>query len=185
MKADAGYVYSQNPDFEYSYNDSTVNSDSLGFNYDDYVKIYINASHYSELSSKFSWSQNLTLAYLIEDNPYIANNFVVGGVNEIIRNQVPFLGLNESELKTGSIASVQLGLQYKLSKKAYLTGRFNIALYDFQGTGFSNLSAKNNLLTGYGLTCGINSPIGPLEFTVMHCDQDAKVRTNINIGYSF
>jgi hypothetical protein len=88
-------------------------------------------------------------------------------VNEIIRNQVPFVGLNESEVKTGSIASAQLGLQYKLSKKAYLTGRFNIALYDCQGTGFNNLSAKSNLLTGYGLTCAIASPIGPLEFTVM------------------
>jgi len=185
VKAEAGYVYSQNPEFEYSYNDSTVNSDSVDFNYDDYFKIYLNASHYSELSSKFSWSQNVTLAYLIENNPYIANNFVVGGVNEIIRNQVAFVGLNESEVKTGSIASAQLGLQYKLSKKAYLIGRFNAALYDFQGTGFNNLSAKSNLLTGYGITCAISSPIGPLEFTVMHCDQDSKVRTNINIGFSF
>jgi NTE family protein len=185
VSGEAGYVYSQNPDFEYSYNDSTVNSDSVDFNYDDYFKIYLNASHFSELNSKFSWSQNLTLAYLIEDNPYIANNFVVGGVNEIIRNQVVFAGLNESEVKTGSIASARLALQYKLSKKAYLTGRFNIALYDFQGTGFSNLTAKNNLLTGYGLTCAISSPIGPLEFTLMYCDQDAKLRTNINIGFGF
>ncbi|MEO6167526.1 MAG: patatin-like phospholipase family protein [Chitinophagales bacterium] len=185
VKAEAGYVYSQNPEFEYSYNDSSVNSDSAAFNYDNYFKIYINASHYSELNSKFSWSHNFTLAYLIQNNPYLANNLVVGGVKEIIRNQVPFVGLNESELKTGSIAVAQLGLQYKLSKKAYLIGRFNIALYDFQGTGFNNLSAKSNLLTGYGLTCAIKSPIGPLEFTVMHCDQDSKVRTNINIGFGF
>jgi NTE family protein len=98
---------------------------------------------------------------------------------------VPFAGLNESQVKTGSIASLQLGLQYKLTKKAYLTGRFNAALYDFESTGFNNITAENNLLTGYGLTFGYDSPIGPLEFTVMHCDQDSKVRTGLNIGYSF
>jgi len=108
VRAEGGYVYSQNPDFEYSYSDSTVNSDTLDFNYDNYFKIYLNASHYCELNSKFSWSQNITLAYLIIDSPYIANNFVVGGVDEIIRNQVVFVGLNESEVKTGSIASAQL-----------------------------------------------------------------------------
>jgi NTE family protein len=133
----------------------------------------------------FSWSQNLTLAWLSETNPYIADNFVVGGVREIIRNQVSFTGLSESEIKTGSIASVQIGLQYKLAKKALLTGRTNAALYNFYKTGFNSITAKNNLLTGYGLTFGYDSPIGPLEFTVMYCDQDGKVRNNINIGYSF
>ncbi|MFI5218942.1 MAG: patatin-like phospholipase family protein [Bacteroidia bacterium] len=185
VKAEAGYVYSQHPEFEYSYNDSTVNSDSVNVNYDDYCRIYINAGHYSELNSKFSWSQNITLAYIINKNPYIANNFLVGGINEVIRNQVPFAGLNESQVKTGSIASLQLGLQYKLTKKAYLTGRFNAAIYDFESAGFNNITAENNLLTGYGLTFGYDSAIGPLEFTVMHCDQDSKVRTGLNIGYSF
>ncbi len=95
------------------------------------------------------------------------------------------LGLSESEVKTGSIASAQLALQYKLSKKAYLTGRFNAGLYDFHQVSIDHINADNNLLTGYGLTLGLNSIIGPLEFTVMHCDQDSKVRTNLNIGFSF
>lgn len=185
VKAEAGYVYSQDPEFEYSYNDSTVNSDSVSFNYDNYVKLYLNASHYSEINSKFSWSQNLSLAYLIVNDPYIANQYLVGGVNEVIRNQVVFVGLNESEVKTGSIATAQLGLQYMLTKKAFLTGRFNAALYDFHDVDFSDFNADNNLLTGYGLTFGLNSAIGPLEFTVMQCDQDAKVRTHVSIGFGF
>jgi len=185
VKAQAGYVYNQNPKFEYSYNDSVVNSDSLAYNYDDYFRVSINANHYSELSSKFSWSQNLTIAYIIENDPYIADRFVVGGINEIIRNQVPFAGLNESEVRTGSIASLQMGLQYKLAKKTFITGRINAALYDFQGAEFSKLTANDNLLTGYGLTFGYNSVIGPLEFTVMYCDQDGKVRNNVNFGFRF
>jgi NTE family protein len=148
------------------------------------VRLYLNSSHYSTINSKFSWSQNFSLAYLIEDNPYIANQYLVGGVNEIIRNQVPFVGLNESEVKTGSIVSGQLGLQYKLTKKAFITARYNMALYDIHGVDYSDWS-KDNLLTGYGLSFSLNSAIGPLEFTVMQCDQDAKVRTHVNIGFGF
>jgi len=185
VKFQAGYVYGQNPEFEYSYNDSIVNSDSLAYNYDDYFRIHINATHFSELSPTLSWSKNLTIAYIIENNPYIADRFVVGGINEIIRNQVPFAGLNEAEVRTGSIASLQLGLQYKIGKKAYLTGRINAALYDFHGSEFSKLNAEDNLLTGYGLTFGYNSVIGPIELTAMYCDQDAKMRSGINIGFRF
>ncbi len=185
VKSEVGYVYGQSPEFEYTYNDSTVVSDSVDFNYDAYFRIFINATHHSELSPKFSWSQNIGLAYIVDKNPYIANNFLVGGINELIRNQVPFAGLNESQVKTGSIASAQIGLQYKLSKKAFLTGRFNAALYDFESAGSGNITVKNNMLTGYGLTFGYESAIGPLEFTVMHCDQDSKVRTSLNIGFGF
>lgn len=185
IKTEVGFVYGQDPEFEYSFDGSSVSSDSLNYNYDDYVRININANHYSEINSKFSWSQNLSLAYLIANDPYIANNFLVGGVNEIIRNQVTFIGLNESEVKTGSIASAQFGLQYMLTKNAFLKGRFNAGIYDFQGKGLENINTSENLLTGYGLTFSFNSAVGPLEFTVMHCDQDSKVRTNINIGFAF
>jgi NTE family protein len=184
IRAEVGYVYNQDPQFEYSFNDTTVNSDSINSNYDDYMRVYFSINHYSEINSKFSWNQNFSLAYLIEDDPYIANQYLVGGVSEIIRNQIPFVGLNEAEVKTGSIAAAQLGLQYKLTKKAFLIGRFNAALYNFHNVDFSGFT-KKNLLTGYGLTFALNSAIGPLEFTVMQCDQDAKVRTHINIGFGF
>jgi NTE family protein len=185
IKVEGGYAYNQHPKFEYTYKDSTVNSDSLAYNFDNYFNVQINVSHFSKLNTKFSFSQNFTLAYILEENPYIANRYAVGGVNDVIRNQVTFVGLSESEVKTGSIASAGLGLQYKLAKKIFLTGRFNAALYDFHGVEINNISAKNNLLTGYGLTFGYDSLIGPIEFTLMNCDQDSKVRTNINIGFGF
>lgn len=182
VRAEAGYVYGQNPDFEYSYNETTVNSDSLNLNYDDYAKIFVRVNHFSPLNSKFSFNQSASFAYLIADTPYIANNFLAGGVNEIIRNQVPFAGLDESEIKTASIATIQLGLQYNVLKSMYLTGRFNAGLYDFHN---STITAEDNLLTGYGLTFGYDSAIGPIEVTGMYCDQDGKVRTNIRLGFNF
>jgi NTE family protein len=127
----------------------------------------------------------MSLAYLASEGPYIANTFLAGGVNEIIRNQVPFVGLDESEVKTGSIGTALLGLQYNMFKNTYLTARVNAALYNFHDLAFDEITAKNNLLSGYGLSFGLNSPLGPIELTGMYCDQDGKVRTNISLGFSF
>jgi NTE family protein len=185
VHAKAGYVYGQDIEYEYTINDSTVNSDSLLANNTNYFKLLINATHYSEINTKFSWSQNLKLAYINADNPFMADNFIVGGMDNNLLNQVPFAGMNVSEIKTGSIASLQFGLQYRMTKRTYLTGRVNSALYNFQLTELDKLKANNNLLTGYGLTFGYDSGIGPIEITLMYCDQDATLRNYINIGYTF
>ena len=73
VQCDAGYVYNQSPDFEYSYQDSTVNSDSLHLNYNNYVRLFLRAAHFGAINRKFTFFQNATLAYIIADNPYIAN----------------------------------------------------------------------------------------------------------------
>ncbi len=185
VNAQAGYVYSQDPDFSYSYDNQNINSDTLGNNYNDYIRLNIKATHVAELQKKLALISNMSLSYIILKDPYIANNFLVGGVNDIIRNQVTFVGLNESEIKTGSIASAQIGLQYQLVNKVFITGRANIGMYDFHATGLKNITAKNNFLSGYGLTFGYNSLIGPIELTLMYSDQDKQLKTSINLGYSF
>lgn len=183
VMAETGYVYAQSPRFSYSSDIEAVNSDTLGLKYKNYVQLLLSADHYNPLNSKIVFFQNFSMAYIIDKGPYIANQFQVGGINKIINNQIPFTGLEESEVKTGSIAAVRLGLQYALSKNNYLTGVFNTALYDFHAN--SRITAKRNLLTGYGLTYGYYSAIGPIEISVMYCDQDGKVRYNLNLGFGF
>jgi NTE family protein len=184
VRAEAGYAYQQDPDFELTYSDSAVTDESIGVTFDDYAKVTIRAGHYSSINDQWSWSQHLVGGYIIEDRPYIADQFLVGGISEIVRNQVTFAGLNESEIKTGSIASLQFALQYALSAKAFLIGRVNGAVYNFHQVDVGDLGSSN-FLSGYGLTFGLNSPLGPIELTTMYCDQDGMVRTGINIGYSF
>ncbi|HNW55079.1 MAG TPA: hypothetical protein PKN21_12460, partial [Bacteroidales bacterium] len=185
VEAEAGIVYGQSPDFEFSLNGESGNSDTLGLQYNNYVRLFIKADHFFPLGPKLVFTQNATLAYLIIKNPYIGNNFLVGGISKVIRNQVPFAGLDESEVKTGSLVSVQLGMQYQLAKKIFVTGRFNAAVYDFHGNSIEQMTMAHNMLTGYGLTFGYDSAIGPIEMTGMYCDQDGKVRYNVNLGYRF
>ena len=182
--AEAGFAYDQSPDYVYTFKGEETNSDSLNEDYDDYIRIFIKAEHYGSLTKKLVFIQNFTLAYLMNDNPYVTNMFPVGGTSEMLHNQVTFKGLNESEIKTGSIVSLDLALQYQLSKSLFLKGAFNAGLYDFHDTDFNNLS-KNNLLTGYGLTLGYDSALGPIEMTAMYCDQDGKIRSNLVLGYKF
>ena len=184
VRTEAGFVFNQDMQFEYAISDTSVTSDSLAFSSDDYLKLKIHVVHYSEISSRLSWSQNLQLGWLMEEDPYIGDQFLAGGVNDIIRNQVPFAGLNESEVKTGSIATAQLGLQYQLAKSAFLTGRVNAAIYDFEGLDSGKLNS-DNLLTGYSLSVGYDSALGPIDFSVMYCDQDKKVRTHVSVGFDF
>jgi NTE family protein len=181
---EAGYTYGQDPKYTYSFEDSTVSSESLGYTYDDYAKLRLRMSHFSRIDETWSWSQHFFVGSMMTSNPFIADRFLVGGVDEIIRNQATFAGLSEAEIKTGSISTLQLALQYAMSKKLFLTGRVNGAVYDFYKKDLNELGSSN-FLSGYGLTMGYDSPLGPIEFTSMYCDQDGKVRSTVNIGYTF
>jgi NTE family protein len=182
VKAEAGYVYSQDPDFEIRYQGESLSSSHFNFNYDAYFKLYFDGSHLYEINPRLAFKQRITGGLIPQNNnTYIANQFLVGGVNELIRNQIPFMGLDESELKTESTVVLQLALQYNIFKKSFLTATVN-------GAGISNdyvNQTSDDYISGYGLTFGYDSPIGPIELTGMYCDQDGMVRTNIRLGYIF
>ena len=185
IRANAGFVYRQRMDYSTVENGVETPSDTALFDTQDYGRLFFKIDHYSPLRSKFAFIQNLTFGYLSSDNPFLTNGFQLGGVGENLINQVSFYGLNDAEIKTGSVASLQLGLQYKLAKSVYLTGRVNLALYNFHNQSSNNMSGDDKFLSGYGLTFGFDSAIGPIEVTSMYCDQDGRVRTNINLGFRF
>jgi hypothetical protein len=60
-----------------------------------------------------------------------------------------------------------------------------LALYDFYGSQLEEMSAQNNFLSGYSLTAGLMTPLGPIEITAMYCNQDGRVLPNLNLGYRF
>ena len=185
IKADVGYIYNQSGDIAVKEDSIVYNADSLGFTFKNMVRINLCAEHFVPLNTKFVLLGQAAFAYLFNENPYKTIAFQVGGIEDNVFNQVQFAGLNESEVKTGSILSGQVGLQWKLSGSVYITGRANVALYDFYKVNFNDISAKNNFLSGYSLTAGLMTPLGPIQITAMYCDQDGRVRSNLNLGYRF
>lgn len=185
IKADAGFIYDQQGESALTSDSVVYNADSLGFTFDNLVRINLRADHFVPLNKKFTLIEQVSFAFMTSKDPYKGNSFQVGGISDNVLNQVQFAGLNESEVKTGSIINGQVGLQWNLSGSMYLIGRANVAMYNFYKVGFNNLSAKNNFLSGYSLTMGLMSPIGPIEISAMYCDQDGNIRPNLNIGYRF
>ena len=154
IKTEVGYVYGQSPSYSTIDNGVETAADTILFNGNNYGRLFLKVDHYRPLSSKFVFFQNASVGYIVSDNPFVTNAFQVGGVGENLINQVSFYGLDEAEVKKESIASVLLGLQYKLAKSVYLTARVNFGLYGFHGIAFNELTASKNLLSGYGLTLG-------------------------------
>jgi NTE family protein len=185
IRVDAGIVYGQRTDYSTIENGNETSTDTTLFDTKNYGRLFFKADRFASVHPKLVFIQNITAGFLTSDQPYPTNAFQLGGIGENFINQVQFYGLNDIEIKTGSVVSGQLGLQYKLAKSIYLTGRVNIALYNFHNESFSSLSASRNFLSGYGLTFGYDSAIGPIDITAMFCDQDGSFRTNVNLGFRF
>ncbi len=185
IRAEGGYVFAQDFEHSISQDGAESRSDSALFSSDDYVRLFLKADHFTPLNSRFVLQENFTGGYISVDRPFPTNGFQIGGIGENIANQIQFAGLSDTEVKTELAASLQLALQYKISKTVYITGRVNGGMYNFHNQTSNTASATQNFLTGYALTLGLSSPIGPIEITTMYCDQDGRLRTNLNLGFRF
>lgn len=111
------------------------------------------------------------------------NEFVIGGMTNLFHNQVPFAGLREGAFYSPSVAVLQAGLRYQLVSNTFLTARVNTLFNNF----ISRSSFFNNpdFLSGYSLTFTYNFALGPIELTMMYCDQSKRVLGYVNIGIPF
>ena len=156
-------------------------SDTLNLN--TYAQFHIKAENFAPLSRKLTLLTQFNTAINFNDDNAYLNFYNVGGINDFVRNQIPFTGLPEFALNTHSVSVLMLGLQYQLTRSLYTTLRLNGAVYDYLNTD-QNLSF-DNFLSGTGLSVGYDSGIGPLSITTMYCGQSGKVVGYVNIGFPF
>jgi NTE family protein len=109
--------------------------------------------------------------------------FYLGGLNRSQRKGIlPFAGLDFMEKSGRNVLAVGLDLQYNFWRSNYLVLRTNVGntshvledIIQFE-SGFS----------GFGLTLGNMSLIGPVEFTLMRSNLRNDFLFYINIGYYF
>jgi len=106
---------------------------------------------------------------------------MLGGLNNVTHHQLTFPGIYEGEVITSSAAIVQLAYQREIVRNIFLVPRAGVAVYDF----INDVSAKYKYLSGYSMTAGYNSRLGPIEASLMYCDQDGRLRGYVNIGFNF
>lgn len=181
IQLEGGVVYGQNPDIRLRELGEDLPLDSLGYNFNDYQRLTLKMNYYFPLSRKSTLNLNGYAGFNFNYDLELLNDFMIGGVTDFSRNQIPFVGLYDGEINTSSVAAVQLGWQYELLRNVFLVPRVNAAVYDLNGKAHP----KYNYVTGYGITAGFASRLGPMEATLMYSDQAQYLKGYVNLGFHF
>ena len=184
VEAEAGVVYRQRPDFRVLQGDVVVGTEaSPEFSYQPYGHYRLNVEQYRPLTKRATLLLQLQAGVNQRYKQAIANDFVVGGLNSVIRNQLTFAGLPEASLFVSSAVAGLVGYQYALTPHLYLTGKAN-ALYHGFLDGNTNLQ-PSRVIYGGALTVGISSFLGPIETSLMYSNVSKKLLPYFNIGFPF
>lgn len=114
-----------------------------------------------------------------DGNVFAANTYW-GGVVETsyFYNQIPFVGYKEMAVAYKNALVARLDLQLELSKNKYLILKWNVG----KSSDFIDYSG---FVHGLALTAAYNSPIGPLEISLMSNSVSKKLNYLVNLGYWF
>lgn len=180
----AGYVLGLNPDLKVYRDEEFLGSlDDLGVGYDNYLRVTLRAQRVAPISKRFAALLDLNGG--VNFGPYqsMLNNFVIGGLTNVTRNQILFPGLREGKVLTESAVATRFGLRWNVLSDAYVTFNGNVLCYDFINK--SPVGNKTSWISGTGLTVGYNLPIGPFEYTVMYGGKGVGWSTYLNFGFPF
>jgi NTE family protein len=157
--------------------------DSLKVSESPYLRTWLSTEAYLPLTRNLTAFLNLQGGINFNYSRNVMNEFIIGGMTKLFRNQVTFAGLQEGSIYSPAMATVQGGLRMPLFTGAYLTGRANILFNNFISK--SDFFNYEDFYSGYALTFSYNFALGPLELSVMYCDQTKKVQSYINLGIPF
>lgn len=180
INAEAGWVFPQNPDVQIHSGNADLDTPISN---NPYGRITFNLETYARLSSRTTLLTNIQSGANFQYDKNIMNEFSVGGLVDLYHNQVTFAGLREGSYYTPSLASLLIGLRYQLFSNVNLTGKANVLFMNFISKSY--FFQNPNFLSGYSLTFSYNFALGPLELSVMYCDQWKKVLGYVNIGIPF
>ena len=184
LDAELGYVFRQNPAVTFFNNGEPIgNLDSLGIRFNDYARVWLNLETCTPMRNRFTFFTQTQLGVNFNYRDNLLNNFYIGGLNRLHRNQVTFAGLPEGADHAANLLAFQTGLRRELFSNLFLTLRANVLAKDFIDS--ENMFRQPSFRSGYALTLGYNSALGPLEFSLQYSDQSKQFVTYINLGFSF
>jgi NTE family protein len=140
-------------------------------------------NHAFSFTSKFGMQAGFSGAATIGPDADYPYNVFVGGLGQnYINFTFPFVGYRFMELIGRNFASINAWAYYEIYENHFITLKGNIGA--MEGT-FTDLFSSDIVLDGYGLSYAYNSPIGPLELTVMGSTNTGNIYTYISLGFWF
>jgi NTE family protein len=156
-------------------------------NFDEfYIPTSILSTRFSQAMSFGSkwgleyWSQG---AFTIGPEVGFPYNIFLGGMGEnYINYTYSFLGYRFMELVGRNATTVGVNLHYEVDKNQFITVRGNWGRME---ASFGNLFDDGKWLDGYGLSYGVFSPLGPIEFTLIGSSNHKRIFTYLTLGFWF
>lgn len=178
-----GLTGAQDPNIDFFINGVRARKDSIAVGGSPYPRVSFRMDGYTPISRRSTLELLIQAGANFNYSNNIMNEFAIGGLTSLYRNQVVFAGLQEGSLYTPSMAAFQGAYRYELLNNVYLSARANMLFNNFisKSTFFQN----PNVLSGYALTFGYNFALGPLEFSLMYSDQSKNLSSYVNIGIPF
>jgi NTE family protein len=183
LHTEFGLVGSQDPNVDFYIDGRPAPKDSIGISDKAYPRLAFGLESYTPISRRSVFELRIQAGANFNYSNNIMNEFSIGGLTPLFRNQVVFAGLQEGSLYTPAMAAFQGGYRYELLNNIYLMARGNILFNNFISS--SRFFNNPNILSGYALTFGYNFALGPLEFSLMYSDQSRNLSSYVNIGIPF
>jgi NTE family protein len=159
------------------------NLDSVGLNTGSFMRLRMQVQKVVPLRGRHYITLQGEAAANLNTSQLIFHDFVLGGLQPMMRNQVSFMGIADASVRTNSLVKGSINWRYQFSGSVYAAVTANLMYHSFLREEFYAYPSK--LLSGYGLTLGIDSPIGPLEFSFMYSDQSKILKNYVNLGFRF
>ena len=184
LDAEVSYVFKQFPNLDYqTLGENITNLDSLGIAYNNFPRGFFSWEWYKPMKGRFTFQGLMQAGANFNYKQRLTNDFNIGGLTRLYRNQVVFAGLPHGSLFTPSVAALQLGLRYSLTKNLHLTARANGLVHNFVSR--NEIIQVQDFLSGYALTAGYTTGLGPIEFSGQYSDQTGKFSAYVNVGFAF
>jgi NTE family protein len=182
-RTEMGFVNSQQPGFDFFKNGQRLPADSFVVTDRAYPRLWFRFNSFSPLGLRGNLELLGQAGINFNYGHNLLNEFSVGGLMPLIRNQVVFAGFQEGSLYTPALATMAAAYRYHIANNAYLRGMVNIGFNNFiSASSFFN---NPDFISGYALTFGYNFALGPLEFSLAYSDQSRKLISYVNIGIPF
>jgi NTE family protein len=159
------------------------NLDSLGIDFGNFIRMRLQARHIFPVKTK----QFITLQAEADANfnsgQLLFHDFVAGGMQPVFRNQVTLDGIQDATIRTNSLVKAAINWRFQIAGNLYLAATANILYHSFLLEKYYAYTSK--FVSGYSVTAGIDTPIGPVEFSIMYSDQAKVLRNYLTIGFRF
>jgi len=184
--AQGGIVFGRKAQIDQTLTDgSSQDVSAVLNNVPNFYKLMINYTKYNPLNKKLVLFYTLQSSFAIKSQGFIVDNFYLGGIQQLFRQQVAFAGINEQQINSTSLATGQLGIQYNFAGSLFLMGRANTGVYNFSTeTKFWDSDTVDSI-NGFSLGLGYNIGFLPMELNAMYSPEIGKVYTHVKIGFVF